>query len=166
MCSIQDALHPICSCGEDMENSSHYLLHCPDYSQERITVLNIVSCFVSNISDQYNDQLSEIVLYSKEDLDNIYDTSILDATINYLVETKRFDAEPFLCSPDVMALTLILLLKFICLPFFFVCFLFIIIIFYHFQLIFYILYVYFSDLGYITTYTCITRSLSYSPNAE
>ena len=112
-CSIQDTLHPICSCGEDIENSSHYLRHCPNYSQERITYLNIVSCFVA--------QLSEILLYDKEDLDNIYDTSMLDATINYLIETKSVHAEHFLCSPDVMALTLILLLKFICL-FFFVCF--------------------------------------------
>ena len=40
-----------------------------------------------------NDQLTEILLYDKEDLDNINNTSILDATINYF--TERFDAELF-----------------------------------------------------------------------
>ena len=81
-------LNPICNCGEDIETTSHYLLHCPDYLHERKTLLNTVSCIVPNIFDFNNDQLTEILLYGKEDLDNINNTSILDATINYLIETK------------------------------------------------------------------------------
>ena len=53
-----------------------------------------------------------MLLYGKEDLDNINNTSILNATINYLIETKRFNAERFLWTPDVMALTMMLHLKF------------------------------------------------------
>ena len=56
------------------------------------TLLNTVSRAVPNIFDFNNDQLTEILLYGKEDLNN---TSILDATINYLIETKRFNAELF-----------------------------------------------------------------------
>ena len=93
--SFQDTLNPICNCGEDIETTSHYLLHCPDYLHERKTLLNTVSCIVPNIFDFNNDQLTEILLYGKEDLDNINNTSILDATINYLIETKRFNAELF-----------------------------------------------------------------------
>ena len=88
-------LNPICNCGEDIETTSHYLLHCPDYLHERKTLLNTVSCIVPNIFDFNNDQLTEILLYGKEDLDNINNTSILDATINYLIETERFNAELF-----------------------------------------------------------------------
>ena len=109
--SFQDTLNPICNCGEDIETTSHYLLHCPDYLHERKTLLNTVSCIVPNIFDFNNDQLTEILLYGKEDLDNINNTSILDATINYLIETKRFNAELFWWTPDVMALTLMLHLK-------------------------------------------------------
>ena len=89
--SFQDTINPICNCGEDIETTSHYLLHCPDYLQERKTL----SCIVPNIFDFNNDQLTEILLYDKEDLDNIYITSILDATINYLIETRRFNAQLF-----------------------------------------------------------------------
>ena len=32
--SFQDALNPICNCGEDTETTSHYLLHCPEYLHE------------------------------------------------------------------------------------------------------------------------------------
>ena len=93
--SFQDTLNLICNCGEDIETTSHYLLHCPDYLHERKTLLNTVICIVPNIFDFNNDQLIEILLQGKKDLDNINNTSILVATINYLIETKRFNAELF-----------------------------------------------------------------------
>ena len=93
--AMSDTLNPICNCGEGIETTSHYLLHCPDYLHERKTLLNTVSCIILNIFYFNNDQLTEILLYGKEDLDNINNTSILDATINYLIETKRFNAELF-----------------------------------------------------------------------
>ena len=65
------------------------------YLEERKTLLNIISCIVPNIFDFNNDQLTEILLYGKNDLDNINNTSILDTTINYLIETKRFNAQLF-----------------------------------------------------------------------
>ena len=89
----------------------YYLLHCTDYLLERMTCLNTVSCIVPNIFDFDNEQLTEILLYSKDDLDNINNTTILDDTINYLIETKRFNAQLFWCSQDVMTFTLILYLK-------------------------------------------------------
>ena len=93
--SFQDTIHPICNCGEDIETTSHYLLHYPDYLHESKSLLKTVSNLVSNIFDFNNDQLTEIFLYGKEDYDNINNTSILDATMNYLTKTKRFNAELF-----------------------------------------------------------------------
>ena len=110
--SFQDTLNLICNCGEDIETTFHYVLHCPDYLHEMKTLLNTVRCIVPNIFYFNNDQLTEILLYGKGDLDNINNTSILDATINYLIETKRFNTGLFWWTPDVMALTLMLHLKF------------------------------------------------------
>ena len=152
--SFQDTPNPICNCGKDIEPTSHYLLHCPDYLEERKTLLNTISCIVPNIFNFNNDQLTEILLYGKEDLDNINNTSILDATINYLIETKRFNAQLFLCSLDVMVLTLMLHLKFIFLFFFFVLFLLFLSFYYFLGDFFYILYALFVP-RYITTYICI-----------
>ena len=139
--SFQDTLNPICNCGEDIETTSHYLLHCPDYLHERKTLLNTVSCIVPNIFDFNNDQLTEILLYGKEDLDNINNTSILDATINYLIETKRFNAELFWWTPDVMALTLMLHLKFKFLPIFFFDLFLLFLFFYYFLYCFLLYYI-------------------------
>ena len=83
-------------------------------------------------------------MYGKEDLDNTNNTSILDATINYLIETERFNAELFWWTPDVIALILMLHLK---LKFLFIFFFDLVYYFYPsiiFRLYFlYILYVYF-----------------------
>ena len=49
-----------------------------------MTLLNTVRCFVSNISDLNNVQETEILLYGKENLDDINNTSILNATINLI----------------------------------------------------------------------------------
>ena len=46
-------------------------------------VYNSISCIVPNFFDFNKDQLTDILWYGKEDLDNINNTSILDATINY-----------------------------------------------------------------------------------
>ena len=60
-----------------------------------MTFLNADTCIVSNISDFNDDLLTEIFLYGKEDFKNVNDTSILNVTINYLIETKIFDAQLF-----------------------------------------------------------------------
>ena len=91
---FQDTFNPICKCGKDIEITSHYLLHCPDYLQERKTLLNTTS-IAPSILDFDNDRLTEVLLYGKEDLNNINNKSRLDATINYLIESKRFNAQLF-----------------------------------------------------------------------
>ena len=40
--NFQDCLNPINSCGEYNETSSHYLLHCSLYTNERIALLNVI----------------------------------------------------------------------------------------------------------------------------
>ena len=42
--SFQDSLNPFCSCGKgEVETSSHYLLHCSNYSEERLALLNTLA---------------------------------------------------------------------------------------------------------------------------
>lgn len=62
----------------------------------------------------------------------------MDAIINYLIEPKRFDTQLFWCSPDVVALILILNLRFIFFVVFFIIFIFLLFL----DHFFYILYVF------------------------
>ena len=49
--SFQECLSPYCKCRKgEVETSSHNLLHCSDYLEERLTLLNTVN-FGSNSFD-------------------------------------------------------------------------------------------------------------------
>ena len=41
--SFQDTLNPLCSCGLDIETTSHYFHHCPLFHAEKSTLLNNIN---------------------------------------------------------------------------------------------------------------------------
>ena len=88
---VQDSLNPICSCGNDIETSAHFLLHYPDFSNERSAFLNIIGSIDRNILTRSYSQVTETLLYGDSNSNNITNTLILNATIDFLVTTKRFD---------------------------------------------------------------------------
>ena len=88
---FQDSLNPICSCGNDIETSAHFLLYCPHYSNERSTFLNTIRNINRNIFDKDYLEITEILLYSDSSLDDKSNTFILNATIDFLFVAKRFD---------------------------------------------------------------------------
>ena len=89
--NFQDTLNPICSCGENIEGTTHYLLHHPSYLHEKMTLLNNLLNFEENIIDRNYSQLSEILLFGDDSFNNAKNTSILNATIKYIFDVKRFD---------------------------------------------------------------------------
>ena len=42
---FQDMLNPLCSCGNDVESTEHFLLHCPQFVNERRTLLSTLGNF-------------------------------------------------------------------------------------------------------------------------
>jgi len=92
---FQDVLNPICSCGQDIETSCHFLLSCPNYDEERNSLLNNVRQIAPNILSLDDSQIAQILLFGDPSLNNETNTNILNITINYLLSTKRFDESLF-----------------------------------------------------------------------
>ena len=88
---FQDSLNPICSCGNDIEILAHFLLHCPYYSHESSTFLNTIRNINRRIFNKNDLQINEILLYGDSSLDDKSNTLILNAAIDFLFVTKRFD---------------------------------------------------------------------------
>ena len=88
---FQDTLNPICSCGENIETTTHYLLHCSNYLNERMTLLANLQNIEENIFDRHNSRLSEIILFGDSSFNYAKNISILNSTIQYIFDTKRFD---------------------------------------------------------------------------
>ena len=87
---LLDSLNPICSCGLDIE-TCHYLLHCPNFTNERSTPLNIVSTINKNSLTSCDTAIVKLLLYGHESLDLETNTLILNASVDFILSSQRFD---------------------------------------------------------------------------
>ena len=94
--SSQDSLNPFCSCGKgEVETSSHYLLHCSNYSEERFVFLKTIENIDMSILQQRDSKFTSLLLFGDISFDNNKNTFILDATIDHIISTGRFDESLF-----------------------------------------------------------------------
>ena len=92
--NFQDCLNPICSCGLDIESTSHFLLDCSTFD-ERYTLLSTLNNIDCKLLELTRSSLSQILLYSNTLFDKEKSTRILNATIEYILSTERFE-EPLI----------------------------------------------------------------------
>ena len=90
-----DTLNPICNCGEDIETSCYYLLHCSLYTNERLAFLNVIKGIDNSILELNDSHIVEVLLYGIKFLDISSNTTLLNATIDFLLKTKKFDERLF-----------------------------------------------------------------------
>ena len=93
--SFQDSLNPICNCGTDVETTTHYLLHCPLFSDERLILINNIRNIDNNIVNLSDSRFSEVLLFGNSSFNNSKNTFILNTTIEYIVSSKRFEVPLF-----------------------------------------------------------------------
>ena len=93
--NFQDCLNPICSCGLDIESTSHFLLHCPTFNDERYTFLSTLNNIDCSLLELTKSSLLQTLLYGNTLFDKEKNTRILNATIEYILSTERFD-EPLI----------------------------------------------------------------------
>ena len=82
--NFQDTLSRIRSCGENIETNTHYLLHCSNYLNGRMTLLPNLQNVEENILDRNYSRISEIHLYGDSSFNDVKNTSILNSTIQYI----------------------------------------------------------------------------------
>ena len=93
--SFQDTLNPFCSCDLDVETNMHFFLNCPLFSNRRCTLLSTVNNIDSSLTNTADTTLTDILLFGKASLDITANTLILNATMNYIISTNRFEVSLF-----------------------------------------------------------------------
>ena len=86
-----DSVNPVCSCGLDIETTCHYLLHCPNFTNERSVLLNNVSTINKNSLTTCGATIVKLLLYGDELLDLVTNTLSLNATVDFILSSKSFD---------------------------------------------------------------------------
>ena len=57
--SFQDSVDPLCSCGNDIESTVHFFVHCPNFTTQRRTLLNKLKSINASIMTENEIYLSE-----------------------------------------------------------------------------------------------------------
>ena len=93
--NFQDCINPLCSCSLEIEDTSHYLLHCHNFSRYRIDLMNSVNSVRDNFESLSDSSKRDIHLYGDSRLDTNKNKFILVATINYIKISERFSGSLF-----------------------------------------------------------------------
>ena len=89
--SFLDCFNPICYCGQDIETTVHYLIHCPIFSDERSIFFNNIQSIDENVLIRSDPKISDTLLIGISSFNDTRNTSILNTTVYYILSTKRFD---------------------------------------------------------------------------
>ena len=89
--NFQDSLNPLCNCGLITETTSHYLLHCPLFADERKTFLSNIKSINHKFLEQNDSTLTQTLLFGDPASSVETNTPILNAKIQYVLSTERFE---------------------------------------------------------------------------
>ena len=82
---------PMCTCGRGFESVEHFFLQCQFYADQRGVLIDSVSEVIGNEVQVYPEQhLCCIFLYGSESFNSVANKMILESTIRYIKDTKRF----------------------------------------------------------------------------
>ena len=82
-------------CGKDIESTNHFLLQCSLFLNERQVLMNKIRDIDSSLIDQNENSLCYTLLFGKENMNDSENTHILNATIEYILATERFNVPLF-----------------------------------------------------------------------
>ena len=95
--NFQNCLNPLCSCGSSMESTSHFLLHCPIFHDKRHTLLSTLKNIDCKILESTNSYLT--LLFGCTSFDSETNTLVINAIIDYILSTERFEEPLFQKKP-------------------------------------------------------------------
>ena len=92
---FQNTLNPLYSYRSDVESTVRFLLHCPQFFNERYTLLSTLGNFNCSLLENTSKVLTQTLLFGNTALSSSDNSKILSVTIDFIVLTKRFDEQPF-----------------------------------------------------------------------
>ena len=92
---FQDCVSPVSSCGQDIETTTHFLVHCPNHHCARKTLFHKINQVSGNILRQSDSTVTKILLFGDIKLDFETNKVLLMSTIEFISLTERFSCPLF-----------------------------------------------------------------------
>ena len=89
--NFQSYINPLCSCGLEIESTTHFLLHCHHFSNIRSTLLNSINEVLGSIINLRDCDLVKTLRFRDQDYTQVENSYIINATIKYVADSKRFN---------------------------------------------------------------------------
>ena len=90
-----DTVNPYCNCGEDIESTIHFFLHCPIFNDIRATLFRKIRGIDNVIMNEDDSTTVQILLFGHSHYNNHTNNEILKSTIEYILESDRFSGPLF-----------------------------------------------------------------------
>ena len=93
--NFQNFINPLCTCSLEVESAAHFFLQCHHYHNIRVKILNSLELIDTNLLKLSEEQLTKVLLYGFSQLDQNQNRNVLNSSIDYIVESKRFESSLF-----------------------------------------------------------------------
>ena len=92
--NFKDTINPMCPTNDGIEDTEHFLLHCPSFNIQRRDLLAGVSVVLQpfvQINTLSNNVLVQLLLYGDKNLSSDVNKHVLELTLNFIHQSGRFD---------------------------------------------------------------------------
>ena len=89
--NFQDSIDPMCSCSSGIETTIHFFLHCANFNIQRQTLFDKIVTIDANILTENEDSIVNTLLFGKPSYENSFNKAMLNASIEYILSTERFN---------------------------------------------------------------------------
>ena len=93
--NFQDCVSPMCYCRQDIETTTHFLLHCPNHHCARKNFFDKINQVSGTILRQSDSTITKILLLGDSKLDLETNKILLMSTIQFISLTERFSCPLF-----------------------------------------------------------------------
>ena len=91
-----DTTDPFCSCRTGaVEDTKHYLLHCPNYAMQRLLLFDDLRNLHVSLFPLSRDALCDVLLFGYPECSSVYNSRVQCAVIKYIMTSGRFDGSIF-----------------------------------------------------------------------
>ena len=88
--NFQDSIDPFCNCGHPIETTTHFFLHCSNYSNQGKTLFEKISNIKRSLLNQNDSIIVGTLLFVSNGLNDEENPCITESTIEYIITTERF----------------------------------------------------------------------------
>ena len=81
----------MCSCSSGIETMIHFFLHCANFNIQRQTLFDKIATIDANILTENEDSIVNTLLFGKPNSENSFNKAMLNASIEYILSTERFN---------------------------------------------------------------------------